>query len=369
LWLGCSGAVSEQPSTAGRSAQGGVANAVRVDVAAGNGGAGTSGTFSAPGGSSPLGGGGDGGTSVATNGGSAGDGGAATSGQAGAGGSSAGSAGTGSLEDPFAIDVYLLAGQSNATGQGYLASLPPGYVIETKVKLYHSGPPHLNSGAAANTWMPLRQASESPDRFGPELGFGAKIQAFYPGHRIAIIKHAHSGTNLYSQWAPGSSSASRGDWGPQFSVFVDTVTPALQKLKDQGLHPILRATLWQQGESDADAGGATAAGYGQNLVNFIRRVREQFNAPSMLFVYGYVYPPPNHGAGVDAVRLGESDVDGGSGQALSVSGAFVVPTDDLEQRADDPNTPYPSDRIHFGTRGQLDLGQRMAYKVQEKLGN
>ncbi len=98
------------------------------------------------------------------------------------------------------IDVFLIGGQSNATGQGYMANLAPGVAPDAHVMLFHSGKPHLNSGAEANTWMPLRQASESPDRFGPELGFGNRLQERMPGRPIALIKHAHSGSSLVADW-------------------------------------------------------------------------------------------------------------------------------------------------------------------------
>jgi hypothetical protein len=64
------------------------------------------------------------------------------------------------------IDVYLIGGQSNATGQGYMSNLPKDFVINTDVLLFNSGPPHLDSGAAPLTWVPLRQASESPIALG-----------------------------------------------------------------------------------------------------------------------------------------------------------------------------------------------------------
>jgi hypothetical protein len=77
------------------------------------------------------------------------------------------------------IDIYLIAGQSNATGQGYTKNLPSSFAVDTRVQIYHSA--DIISGAAPNTWIPLRHASEAPDaagdRFGPELGFGNGIQA------------------------------------------------------------------------------------------------------------------------------------------------------------------------------------------------
>jgi hypothetical protein len=288
-------------------------------------------------------------------------GGAGTGGTGGAGGAGGG--------DPSAIDIYLIAGQSNATGQGYTKSIPASFVIDTRVQLYHSA--DIISGAAANTWIPLRHASEAPDaagdRFGPELGFGTDIQALYPDRRIGIIKHAKSATNLVLNWAPGSSPADTANFGLEFQTFVATVEGGLQALRDQGMHPVIRAMLWQQGENDADLGGAASAQYGQHLGALIARVREQWSTPSMLFVYGYVYPASNFGTGRDQVRQGEADVDQDSGSPLAVPGAFVVVTDDLELRAMDPGTPYPSDLVHFGTAGQLELGSRMATKVHDKM--
>lgn len=260
------------------------------------------------------------------------------------------------------IDVYLIAGQSNATGQGYVANLPDGFKPNPKVLLFHSGKPHLDGGAEPNAWLPLHQASESPDRFGPELGFGNRLAELRPGGPIALIKHAHSGANLYQDWNPGKDAADVDHFGPQFKTFVQTVGLGLTELRAQGYDPTIRGMLWQQGESDAKT-EQSASDYGKNLAHFITRVREQFHAPDMLFIYGYVLPPPNAGHNRDLVRQGEKDVDQDSGAALAVKGAFVVATDDLSQRADDRNTAYPKDHLHFGTAGTLELGRRIADKM------
>jgi hypothetical protein len=261
------------------------------------------------------------------------------------------------------VDVYLIGGQSNATGQGYMANLPQGVTPDQRVMLFHSGG-HLKSGAEPNTWIPLRQASESPDRFGPELGFGNRLQELRPDRKIAIIKHAYSGTNLYRDWAPGKTAADRDNWGKQFKTFVETVEAGLKGLHEQGYEPTIRGMLWQQGESDTP--GQPSEDYGKNLAHFIGRVREQFSCPNMLFVYGYVLPPPNNREGRELVRKGEKDVDQDSGSPLAVKGAFVVETDDLSHRATDANTKYPNDHVHFGTAGTLELGRRMAEKTNAK---
>jgi lysophospholipase L1-like esterase len=266
-----------------------------------------------------------------------------------------------SLQAGGPIDVYLIGGQSNATGQGYVRNLPKDFKIDPAVLLFTSGKPHLNSGGPAETWIPLRQASESPDRFGPELGFGNRIQELSPGRKIALIKHAHTGTNLYAQWNPGKNAADTAHWGPQFKTFVETVDAGLAALRQQGYQPTLRGMIWQQGENDARPG--FAGKYGANLAHLIDRLREQFHAPGLRFVYGYVYPPPCSEEGRFELRQGEHDVDQNSGSLLAVQDAFVVPIDDLSQRADDPGNPLPNDHVHLGTLGQLGLGRRMAEKM------
>ncbi len=273
-------------------------------------------------------------------------------------------------EPANAIDVYLIGGQSNATGQGYMRNLPPGFVINTRVMLYYSDADRgLRSDVPANTWGPLHQASEDPSRFGPELGFGNRIQELFPHRKIALIKYARSNTNLYAQWNPGANAGDTVHWGPQFRSFVAAVEAGMQGLREQGYTPVIRGMIWHQGENDA-YGGANSENYAKNLAHFIARVREQFHASDMLFVYAYVLPSDKTAAtypGRDFVRQAERDLDQDSSSPLAVKNTWVVETADLNHRADDPKTPYPDDYIHIGTTGQLELGQRMADAMKAHL--
>ncbi len=263
------------------------------------------------------------------------------------------------------IDVYLVAGQSNMTGQGYMQNLPKNFHIDTRVLLYHSAG-DIHDNCSPDTWVPLQQASESPDRFGPELTFGNRMQMFYPTHHIALIKDAWSGTDLARQWNPGANAHDASHWGQQFREFVKTVDGGMAALRKLGYQPRIRGIIWQQGENDAFEGLKIAEEYAGNLRHFIHRVRQQFNCPNIPFVYGLVMPPPDSGMFKnnerwrDLVRLGQREVAWNSGGPLAVRGAYLVHTNDLEQRAEDPHTPLPTDHLHFGTFGQMDLGRLMA---------
>ena len=265
------------------------------------------------------------------------------------------------------INVFLIGGQSNATGQGYLSNLPKGFKIDTNVLIFHSGKPHLNSGRPSNTWLPLHQASESPDRFGPELGFGNRLHELLPDKKIAIIKHAHSGTNLYHDWFPGGDATDTAHFGLQFKIFIETVMEAMQALKQQGFQPVIKGMLWQQGESDADKTPEISQQYGKNLKLLITRIRQQLQSPDMLFVYGYVLPPPVVYTGGAEVRKGQYLVQENSGDSLATPRALLISTEDLSHRANDADTRYPTDHLHFGTAGTYQLGVRMAEKMAMRL--
>jgi hypothetical protein len=273
------------------------------------------------------------------------------------------------IQNKKIAEVYLIGGQSNATGQGYLANMTDTMQVDSRSLIFHSGKPHLESGLPPFTWQAMHQASESPDRFGPELGFASKIKPVVPNSQIAIIKHAHSGSNLYSEWNPGMSAGDTAHWGVHFKVFIKTVTAGLDSLRKRGYVPIIRGMLWQQGEAEAYSADSISVQYGILLKHFIARVRQQVKTPQMAFVYGYVCPPPLKSAGIRSVRQAQHDADQDSGMSLAVRRAFVVPTDDLSHRSQDRNTPHPEDEIHFGTAGTWGLGVRMAEKMNATLGD
>ncbi|KKB57897.1 sialate O-acetylesterase [Parabacteroides gordonii] len=264
------------------------------------------------------------------------------------------------------VDVFLIGGQSNATGQGYVRNIPATFKVDTTVRFYYSR--FLNQGEGGGQWTALCQASETKDKFGVELSLGTKLQFLYPERRIALIKHALSGSNLYKQWNPGNRS---GDIrGEEYVKFVETVKNALVDLKKQGYRPIIRAMVWQQGEADARdiAGMDQSRRYGPNLKNFIEQVREEFGCKEMLFVYGTVMPlAALRFTGRELVKEAQAAIAENSGSELSVKNALLVSADDLQMRCNDYQTPMPKDDVHLGTYGILTLGERFADAIYQKL--
>jgi hypothetical protein len=260
------------------------------------------------------------------------------------------------------VDVYIIAGQSNATGQAIIRNMADTMKYDTTVMIFHSGKPHLNSGKPAFTWHALYPTSEVPEKFGPELSFGTRLHQLYPQTQIALIKHSHSGTNLYKEWNPGKNERDTSDWGPQYKVFVHTVDSGMNALRKMGYTPVIRGMIWQQGENDAMQLDNASILYAHNLVHFIARVRKQFNLPKMRFVYGYILPTARKDIYRTNVLKAEHDIDENSGSEIAVKNAILVQTADLSQRSYDKNTLTPLDHNHFGTDGIWVLGLRMAQK-------
>lgn len=265
------------------------------------------------------------------------------------------------------IDVYLIGGQSNATGQGLVRNIPRTFSVRDSVYLYYSK--YLCGSERAEEWNNLCPASDHKDKFGPEMGLGRALKEYFPQRNIAIIKHSLSGSNLYEQWNPGNRPGEKR--GAEYSKWLLTVNSALEKLREKGFSPIIRAMVWQQGEADARdvAGLDNSRKYGENLKNFIIQVRKDLAVPDMLFVYGEVMPlSAKRFPGREMVRDAQLAVSEASGSKLSVKNAFLVEGDDLQMLSTDYKTPYPKDDVHLGTFGLLQLGERFAQVIFENLG-
>lgn len=262
------------------------------------------------------------------------------------------------------VDVILIGGQSNATGQGYMRNLPATFKIDTNVLFYYSQ--YLGGGGTARQWGPLCQASETKDKFGVELSLGTALQHYFPERKIALIKHALSGSNLYAQWNPGNREGEKQ--GKEYTKWMQTVKTALKELEQKGYRPVIRAMVWQQGEADAReiAGMENSRRYGENLRNLILQIRKELDAPDMLFVYGEVMPmAAERFTGRKLVRRAQVMVSEAACSKLSVKNAFLVEGDDLQMRRDDYRTPLPQDDVHLGTFGLLTLGERFAKVIYD----
>ena len=161
----------------------------------------------------------------------------------------------------------------------------------------------------------------SPDKIGPELGFGMSI-AKKLNAPILIIKTSWGGKSLHYNFRPpaagpyvlndkeqASDKAAqiKEDAGLNYRLMTAQVKEVLANLKDH--HPQYDASagydlagfVWFQGFNDQFS-PAFRENYKDNMVTFVKDIRAEHKAPDMPFVIGVL------GTGITEEKVGENAV-------------------------------------------------------------
>ena len=135
------------------------------------------------------------------------------------------------------LDVYLIAGQSNASGSTYATNAfknsDPQFTAGYE-NIYYSGV----SRTAIDDILPTNKVNfvqpakvgmgKTSDFMGPELGIAKALSAYYngaAGNEAAIIKYGAGGTRLFDKLS--GTDKPEGNWTPP--TWLKTHTPAGEK--------------------------------------------------------------------------------------------------------------------------------------------
>jgi Carbohydrate esterase, sialic acid-specific acetylesterase len=240
---------------------------------------------------------------------------------------------------PGLIDVFLVAGQSNATGVGDPLQSPKpsaGTVFR-----YDNGT--ISEGA-------------HPGSAWPSFGI-----TYYnlTGHKILFVPAAVGGTCQTDQCAAYSRN-SRSSWdvnGTLVQASITALDAGMSALIAAGYKPLLKGVLWSQGEGDAQAiAGSSAvspAMYQTALASMIARYREHYGSslPFYIFLSG---TEPAQEIGYAAVRKAQMQV------AASDRHTKVVFRDAVNFPA---KGWMQSDNLHYAQPGLNEMGTRGAQNV------
>jgi iduronate 2-sulfatase len=285
-------------------------------------------------------------------------------------------------------DVYILAGQSNAGGHGYvsrefsqfspqgddgleelgkssyLEPQPDTLFIHWRGGTPNAGRPVLWE-ARSDGWIPMRAGyslygynSSSPELlgtetvnhpFGAEVTFTERIREGRPGRKVAVIKYSQGNTSLGTAAAPGAWDPAAGraydiatlaNAGHCYRGLLDLVEQSLAALSQQGHTHELRGMLWHQGESDS---GLSTTVYKDRLKEFIAAIRSDLGKPELPFLIGELIQS-GYANTRNAQRLAAAE----TANASFISSVAL---------AGDSTT------IHFDTTAQLDFGRRYAERM------
>ncbi len=218
------------------------------------------------------------------------------------------------------VKVFILAGQSNMEGKAKVSLLEYQLTQPDTKKLFQ----HLQKDGKwverddvfikfLNRKGKLTVGYGSPGRIGPELEFGNTVGDYYD-EPVVIIKTAWGGKSLYRDFRPPSSELPSEDvlqkmleqtqkkkpdatladikdsFGKFYRLMLDDVNATLGDLGEQFPQLADRdyeiaGFVWFQGWNDMINSDYTAE-YTENMVDFIRDVRRDLNAPKMPFVIG-----------------------------------------------------------------------------------
>lgn len=201
------------------------------------------------------------------------------------------------------LKVFILAGQSNMEGQGFIAAEPKRndgkgsleYLVKTPATAERFK--HLVDEAGKwrvreDVWIwylgrhgPLTVGyGAKPDRIGPELGFGHVVGEALD-NQVLLIKCAWGGKSLAKDFRPPSSG---GEVGPYYTQVVQLTKDVLARLNElfpayDGRGYELAGFGWHQGWNDR-INQAFNDEYEKNLANFIRDIRRDLGTPKLPFV-------------------------------------------------------------------------------------
>ena len=179
------------------------------------------------------------------------------------------------------IDVFVFAGQSNMEGADSKVAdvdrFPPFRgVAEPRpdVRFWHVI--GREDKADSKGWVPLQPVR---GMVGPELVFAREVTGKMKKD-IAIVKVAAGGTHLGGDWNPDEPSGFK-----MYPLLLDTVRAAMADLRQEDFEPELKGFFWHQGENDMFE-ETYLESYGENLSNFMKRVRRDLDTPELPFYVG-----------------------------------------------------------------------------------
>lgn len=252
-----------------------------------------------------------------------------------------------------AVDLYLVAGQSNAVGfDADPAQLSINREDKEILFWWRCGdpPPDASDSTSGGKWTFMQPQprgnpkepkearqygnfSHKEGGFGPEIGFGRELYA-RKGRRLAVVKVAFSGTSMRDDWNSG---------GLCYRALVSETKSAMAAAKLSGTALKVRALVWVQGESDANP--RDAAAYEMAIGDMLSSLRTDLDAPDLIALMGF------------NTKFGDGKVPS---IARVVEAQQAMATRDSRCRYVDTSGATLANIYHFDAEGMLDVGRRYA---------
>lgn len=254
-------------------------------------------------------------------------------------------------------DLILVAGQSNAVGYDAKPEELPEDGRDRQVMFWFKvgDPPPDKHDSMSDGWTHLRphplgnpkkprkdrqygNFAQPSGGFGPEIGL-ARTLLDKGKTNLAIVKAAFSGTGIGRDWNPRSE----GEDGVCYRALVAETHKAIAAAEKQGIEFRLRALVWVQGESDANAGNVHL--YAGRMAKLIAALRKDLNAPDLIALL--------------AVNTRFLEGRNKLMPLIVASQREVAAKDQLVTYVDTSKCTI-ANRVHFDSKGTLEMGRLLA---------
>ncbi len=232
------------------------------------------------------------------------------------------------------IDVYLLAGQSNAGSDGItsVAGIPAhlSYLASPQTDILYR--------PTTGTVTDLKPITKNGvDYFGPELSMMRTLADANPGRDFIVIKYAIGSTSLDVDWDPNT--------GTKYANMMTRFSSTMGWLTTNGYTPTVKGFAWMQGEEDS-LHEQQALNYADNLDEFIIALREDIDE-NLPIVMGRINAP------IRPYRIEVREAQEYNGWL----GVRVINIDDLALQ----------DPVHLNAESQIAFGIRLASGFKEAM--
>ncbi|MBE6667338.1 MAG: hypothetical protein E7607_03400 [Ruminococcaceae bacterium] len=277
------------------------------------------------------------------------------------------------------IDLYLIAGQSNAAGytkfdETLLSSLWSNYKNGVEnVKVFGYCEQTIPSWTNAKAGLGC-----ATDRMGAEVGMAAILSQYYSGDKYAgIIKHTYGGTSLFNN--TGGYNAVKGNWvspsyakakgytysgltGGLYRGLINEVEAGIALLKQQGYDEInIKGIFWMQGESDR----SNPTEYENAFTYFASDLRNDLgelvdaNMSSLPIIVGEISKTTGS-ASPDSVTVNETFINMQRGLASKINDIYIIASGQYEVNtwnAEEQKDVYGQDNWHWVTEPMFRIGE------------
>lgn len=304
------------------------------------------------------------------------------------------------VDTPKSIDIYLIAGQSNASGYtaGYRHSL-----LATNDALVYGCSNVLYAGRAQHTLDAAAGTFSANDldwglarfgqgfqynRMGAEAAMALALSEYYnaeSGKMAGIIKFAHGGTSLFDNaggenncsgnWAPPSYAATlskpSSKCGGLYKLLLEQVKARVASLREMGYTDInLKGMFWMQGE--ADRGNPTL--YKTVFAHFLSDIRKDLgeimgeDLSDFAIIIGEISRTSgNSDSATQATNKGF--IKAQNALATTHDNVYVVKSGDFDINAwiGGKNVAAGTDSWHWNENDMLEIGKMVGECIIENL--